>query len=154
NALLAHRWRDETAGLISDVDDLWLAFVRPYSNLDAVVTQELDYDSAIHIIYDYSGRERSLVGQVLSSGADATPIAIGELNRGQGMLDANWRNSYVLASQGGFYGAIRARYADAKSQYDTLHGMLHEAFYGQGAGRHNALPISADLWLELSDQYL
>src|SRR5262249_794429 len=153
-ASLINRWRNETAGLIDDVDDLWLHFVRAYANRDALVTQQLRYNRILRTIYDYSGRERSLVSQVLASGDHATAEDIGELNRGQGVLDPNWRYSYELATQAGFYDSIRSRYSDAKSQYDTLHGMLHEAFYGSGAGRHGALPISAEFWLELSDQYL
>src|SRR5262249_22323440 len=107
---LERRWQDETSALVVAVDNLWLNFVRPYGNLDAVVAQQLRYNQALHRIFDYSGRERSQVGLVLSGSADATVRNIAELNHGQGVLETNWLNAYELAVQSGFYPAIRTRF--------------------------------------------
>ncbi|MES1199906.1 MAG: PAS domain S-box protein [Pseudomonadota bacterium] len=128
--------------------------MRPYANIDASVTQELRYQNFLSLIYDYSGRERSLVTQVLSSPAHSDASQLINLQRGQGVLEVSWRSTFVLALQSGLYPDIQADYADAKSHYDAVHGMLEEAFYSPEAAQQGAFPLSAGLWLELSDQYL
>ena len=150
---IAAHWDDEIAGFIADADGLWLELVRPFSGIDAVVTQQLHYNRFLAAIYDQSGRERSLVAGVLAQERTPRPVELARLNHVQGALDVSWANLHAFAIQGGFFHAIASVYSDAKSHYDVLHGMLDDAFYGPDAGG-GVLPLSSGLWLELSDQYL
>jgi hypothetical protein len=152
DAALAPRWEAVSTALMADVENLWLGFVRPFSNDDAVLTQHLRYRHMLRTITDYTGRERSIIGQLLSENVSPSLEQTAELLRGQGILDQSWRLSRLIAEESGLYPAIAAEYNDAESHYATLHDMTREMFYVQGARQRGGYPIGPDLWFELSSQ--
>ncbi|QGZ93422.1 ATP-binding protein [Terricaulis silvestris] len=152
DSALASRWEATSTALMTDVENLWLGFVRPFSNDDAVLTQHLRYRHMLRTITDYTGRERSIIGQLLSENVNPSLEQTAELLRGQGMLDQSWRLSRLIADESGLYPAIAAEYNDAESHYATLHDMTREMFYVQGARYRGVYPIGPDLWFELSSQ--
>lgn len=149
---LVDDWIGAVTGSIEETDALWLVLVSPYSGVDATVTQRLRYMRALSTVSDYSGRERSLVTQMLSGRDHISPYELAQMNHARGVLDVSWRAARDLAIQGNFYEEIAGNFLDAKSQYDTLHGMLLETFYAPNA-RGGALPLSPSIWLALSEQY-
>jgi signal transduction histidine kinase/ActR/RegA family two-component response regulator/HAMP domain-containing protein len=148
---LASDWEGASTALMDEVERLWISFIRPFTNIDAVVTQHLRYRHMLRTITDFSGRERSIIGQVLSQNTGATPEQTAMLLRDQGELDLSWRTSRLLAEQSGLYPDISAEYSDAESHYATLDGMVRELFYVPGAHR-GGYPIGPDFWFELSSQ--
>jgi signal transduction histidine kinase/ActR/RegA family two-component response regulator len=151
DAQISSLWANEATALMSDVEALWVQFIRPFANIDATVTQHLRYRHMLRTITDYSGRERSIIGQVLSQRGPATPEQTAELLRAQGVLELAWSTSRLLAEQSGLYPQIAAEYEDAESHYATLGDMTHDTFYVPGARRAD-YPIGPDLWFELSSQ--
>jgi signal transduction histidine kinase/ActR/RegA family two-component response regulator len=149
---LARRWEWSATELMTDTDALWSRFIRPFTDFDAVATQHLRYRHTLRTITDYTGRERSIIGQILSENADPTLEQTAALLRAQGVLDLSWRNARVLAEQGNLYGTIAPYFTDAASHYATLHDMSREMFYVPGARNGGAYPITPDLWFELSSQ--
>jgi hypothetical protein len=133
------------------VDQLWAGFIRPYAQVDAVVTQHLRYRHMLRTIRDYSGRERSIIGQILSQDVGAAPEQTATLLRDQGELDLAWRMSQLLAEQSGLYPQIAPEYSDAESHYETLDGMVRDLFYVPGV-HQGGYPITPDFWFELSSQ--
>jgi PAS domain S-box-containing protein len=149
---LATRWTMEVNQLTEDSDRLWNGFVRHFTNIDPVVTQYQGFKHFLRTITDYTGRERSLIGQLIAESADPSPQQIAGLQRGQGIVEQSWGTSRALADQGGFYSAIASAYTDAQSHYTTTHGMIENLFYMPGTRQGNVYPISADLWFELSTE--
>jgi len=149
---LAKRWSDQATGLIQQTQDLWIGFVKHFTDIDPVVTQHLRFKHFLGIITDYTGRERALISRLLVENADPTPDEVAQLLRGEGTIDLSWKVSLILADHSGLYPAIASSYADAKSHYSTLHDMMRDLFYVPGARHGVAYPIGADLWLELSTQ--
>jgi PAS domain S-box-containing protein len=149
---LAERWGAEATSLLTETETLWVAFVRPFTAIDPVVTQHLRYMHLLRTIVDYAGRERSLVGQLIARNVDATPEQTARLLRGEGVVELSWRFSRVIAEQSGLYATVEPYFNDAKSHYDTLQGMLEEMFYVPGARYGGGYLIDADLWFELSTQ--
>jgi signal transduction histidine kinase/ActR/RegA family two-component response regulator len=147
---LARRWEDASTALMTDAENLWIAFIAPYTNVDAVLSQHLRYRHLLRTITDYAGRERSIIGQVLSENAAATPQQAADLQRAQGTLSLSWRFSRLIAEQSGLFEAIEPQYTDAESHFATLHGMTQEMFYTPGV--RGSYPIGPDLWFELSSQ--
>jgi signal transduction histidine kinase/ActR/RegA family two-component response regulator/HAMP domain-containing protein len=151
DARLARDWEASTTALMDQVERLWAGFIRPYAGVDAVVTLHLRYRHMLRTIMDYTGRERSIIGQVISQDAGAAPEQTATLLRDQGELDLAWRMSRLLAEQSGLYGAIALEYSDAESHYQTLDGMVRDLFYVPGVHR-GGYPITPDFWFELSSQ--
>lgn len=149
---LPDQWERATTIFMNDADRLWLRFIRPYSGFDATVAHHLRYRHALRTIADYSGRERSIIGGILSENADPTLKQTSELLRHQGVLALSWQTSRILAEQSGLYPLIAPSYRDAASHYATLHDMSRELFYVPGAHHGGVYPIGPDLWFELSSQ--
>ncbi len=149
---IATRWGHAADDLMSDAENLWINFIRPYMNFDATVTQHLRYRHFLRTITDYTGRERSAIGQILSQNSSPTSDQIAELLRGEGVLDLSWATSRILAQQSGLYPSVGTQFTDAASHYATLHDMSRELFYVPGAGHRGVYPIGPDLWFELSSQ--
>ncbi len=149
---LAARWESAAEELLAESESLWLAYIRPFMAIDPIVTQHLRYRQSLRTITDYTGRERSIIGQVLSENAEPSPAQTGELLRAQGVLALSWRNARIVAEQSGLYATVASAFADAESHYATLYDMTREMFYvphGSGAA---AFPLGADLYFELSSQ--
>jgi PAS domain S-box-containing protein len=149
---LAKRKSDEVTALIGDADALWTEFVKHFTGIDATATEHLWYKQYLRIITDYSGRERSLISQLIADNATPTPANIAELQRGQGIIDLSWQMSHMLADQGGILPVVAPYYADASSHYSTVHGMIEGLFYEPASGTTTVYPIGLDLWFELSNQ--
>lgn len=152
DAALARQWETASTALMADAENLWVAFITPFTNVDAVLTQHLRYRHLLRTITDYTGRERSIIGQILSENAAPTPQQAADLQRAQATLDLSWRFSRLIAEQSGLFDAIAPDYTDAESHSATLHGMTREMFYVPGAGQAGGYPIGPDLWFELSGQ--
>lgn len=149
---IAGRWSKEVTALIVETQNLWIGFVRHFTEIDPVVTEHLWYKHFLRTITDYSGRERSLIGQLIVENADPTPEQIARLLRGQGVTEESWQMAQVLAEQSGLYATIAPYYTDARSHYSTMHDMIQDMFYVPGARHGETYPISVDLWFELSMQ--
>lgn len=149
---VSERWSKEVTSLILETQNLWIGFVRHFTEIDPVVTEHLWYKHFLRTITDYSGRERSLIGQLIVENADPTPEQVAQLLRGQGVTEESWQMARVLAGQSGLYGTIAPYYTDAKSHYSTMHDMIQDMFYVPGARHGETYPISVDLWFELSMQ--
>ncbi|HVK81204.1 MAG TPA: hypothetical protein VM915_11400, partial [Verrucomicrobiae bacterium] len=63
NPELAGRWEDAATNLMEETDRLWVAFIGPHSAIEPVITQHLVYRNALRTVTDYTGRERSIIGQ-------------------------------------------------------------------------------------------
>jgi signal transduction histidine kinase/ActR/RegA family two-component response regulator len=148
---LSETWNNEATTLMSGAEALWVQFIEPFTRIDATVTQHLRYRHMLRTITDYSGRERSIIGQILSQRGPASAEQTAELLRAEGVLDLSWRTSKLLARQSGLYAEIAPEFDDAESHYATLAGMTSSSFYIPGA-RRSDYPIGADLWFELSSQ--
>lgn len=146
------RWSNEVTALIVETQNLWIGFVRHFTEIDPIVTEHLWYKHFLRSITDYSGRERSLIGQLIVENADPTPQQIAQLLRGQGVTEQSWQMTRVLAEQSGLYTAIAPYYSDARSHYLTMHDMIQDMFYVPGARHGETYPIGVDLWFELSMQ--
>ena len=149
---LSVRWSGEMNALKLDADELWVRFSGHLTDIDPIVTLHLRFKHFLRIITDYAGRERSLIGQLLSENADPKRQDIVELQRGQGAVALSWEMSRTLADQSGLYSSIAPYYTDASSHYLTMHDMIQNLFYVPQARRGGTYPISADLWFELSTQ--
>jgi signal transduction histidine kinase/CheY-like chemotaxis protein len=153
DAGLVAQWEATTTAVMGDIAQLWAAFTQPFTNVDPVITQHLRYRHLLRAITDYTGRERSIIGQILSENADPTPEQTAELLRTQGILEQDWALTRTIAEQSGLYDGIAAEYVDAESHYATVHDMTREMFYVPGVRRGNVVyPIGPDFWFELSSQ--
>jgi PAS domain S-box-containing protein len=151
-AELSARWSDEGTALISDTENLAIGFAGHFAHIDPAATQQFWYKHFLRSVVDYTGRERSLIGQLIVENADPTPSQVAELLRGQGIAEQSWQMTRILAQQSGLYPAIAPAYRDARSQYATMHDMIRDMFYVPGARHRAVYPISIDLWFELSTQ--
>ncbi|HSZ74938.1 MAG TPA: PAS domain S-box protein, partial [Rhizomicrobium sp.] len=149
---LAAQWSNEVTGLILETENLWIAFIRHFTNIDPVVTEHLWVKHFVRTITDYTGRERSLIGQLIVENVDPTPKQISQLRRGQGVIDESWEMTRVLAQQSNLYSTIAPYYTDALSHYSTMHDMVRAMFYVPDAHHGQTYPISIDLWFELSTE--
>lgn len=149
---LARQWSSEVTALTEETDKLWTGFIRHFTDIDPNVTQHLLLKHFLRTITDYTGRERSLIGQLIAENADPKPEDIVELQHGQGILGLSWEMSRSLAQQSGLFPSIASYFADANSHYSTMHGMIQNLFYVPQGRRGATYPISADLWFELSTQ--
>ncbi len=149
---LAERWYGEATALTQQTEDLWIQFVRHFTDIHPVITQHMRFKHFLRIITDYTGRQRSIIGRLLVENADPTVQESVALLRGQGVVDLAWRFSNLLAQQSGLFPAITASYTDAKSHYLTINDMMQDIFYIPGARHGASYPIDVNLWFELSDQ--
>jgi len=149
---VAARWSNDVTSLILETQNLWIGFVRHFTRIDPIVTEQLWYKHFLRTITDYSGRERSLIGQLIVENADPTPEQVAQLLRGQGVTEESWQMARVLAEQSGLYTSIAPYYTDARSHYSTMHDMIQDMFYVPGARHGETYPIGVDLWFELSNQ--
>jgi PAS domain S-box-containing protein len=145
-------WSSEMNALMLESDELWVGFSSHLVDIDPIVTLHLRFEHLLRIITDYAGRERSLIGQLLSENADPSPQDIVALQRGQGAVALSWQISRTLADQSGLYPSIAPYYTDASSHYSTMHDMIQNLFYVPQEREGGVYPISADLWFELSTQ--
>ena len=149
---LPGRWSTEVTAFMADTENLWVGFVGYFTNIDPIVTQHLWFKHLLRTITDYTGRERSLVGQLIAEDAKPTPDQIAQLLRGQGIVEASWSMGRILAGQSGLYRSIAPVYTDASSHYSTMRDMIQSIVYVPQDGAGAEYPISADLWFELSNQ--
>jgi PAS domain S-box-containing protein len=152
NPDLPDRWSGEVTALMSATENLWIGFVSHFTDVDPIVTQHLLFKHLLRTITDYTGRERSLVGRLITENSDPTPEQIGQLLRGRGIVETDWQMSRMLADQSGLFPAIGPRYSDASSHYFTMRDMLQNLFYVPDARHGATYPIGVDLWFELSTQ--
>jgi signal transduction histidine kinase/ActR/RegA family two-component response regulator len=149
----AETWEATATRLIEETEALWLAHISPFTGVDATVTQHVRYLQALRTITDYTGRRRSIIGQLLAENAPPSSERSAALLRAEGVIDEAWRNARVAAEQSGLYVSIASAYADAESHYATLQDMTRGMFEAQGPlTRWNGYAIGPDLWFELSSQ--
>jgi signal transduction histidine kinase/ActR/RegA family two-component response regulator len=151
DANLSQTWDADATGLMSEVERLWLRFINPFARIDATVSLHLRYRHMLRTITDYSGRQRSIIGQILTQRGSASADQTAELLLAKGVLQLSWSTSRLLAEQSGLYPEIAPQYEDAESHYETLRDMTSGSFYVPGARRAD-YPIDAALWFELSSQ--
>jgi PAS domain S-box-containing protein len=149
---LVQGWYDIATEVMSDAESLWLIVIGPYTDIDAGTTLHLRFKHFLRTITDYTGRERSIIGQIIAEDADPTIEQTSALLRGEGVLELSWSTSRLLAEQSGLFPGIAAAYSDAESHYATMHDMSRGSFYVPGARLEGPYPIGPDLWFELSDQ--
>jgi PAS domain S-box-containing protein len=149
---LAQRWNDETSSFLLKTHELWNGFIKHFTDIDPVVTQHLRLKNFLRKLIDYTSAERSLIGQLIAQNRTPTAGEVAQLLRGRGATELSWQFSRLLADQSGVYPAIAAEYSDALSHQNTLQEMIQDTFYQPGVGAPAPLPISADLWFELSAQ--
>jgi signal transduction histidine kinase/CheY-like chemotaxis protein len=149
---LPERWSAEVTASMADTENLWIGFVRNFTGIDPVVTQHLWFKHVLRQITDHTGRERSLVGQLIVESSSPTPEQLEQLLRGQGIVETSWAMSRVLADQSALYPAIAPVYADASSHYSTMRDMIQNMVYVAEDPGPVEYPITADLWFELSTQ--
>jgi PAS domain S-box-containing protein len=152
DAALPGRWSAEVAAFMSETQGLWNVFIKPFAGVDPYTTQHLRFKYLLRTIIDRAGRERSVIGGLITANAPPTPEQVSELLRDQGTSDLAWSMGRMLAEHSGLYPSIAAEYTDATSHYATLHEMIQGIFYVPGAGGAVAYPIGIDLWLEMSTQ--
>jgi len=149
---LAGRWSGEVTELMSEAESLWIGFARHFIDVDPIVTQHLWFKYVLRTITDHTGRERSLIGQLIAEDADPTPEQVALLMRGRGIVETNWQMGRILADQSGLSVGIGPDYTDASSHYFTMHDMIRDLFYVPTARQGAPYPIGIDLWFELSTQ--
>ncbi|MBI1211825.1 MAG: PAS domain S-box protein [Alphaproteobacteria bacterium] len=149
---LPGKWSGEVSALIADTDGLWVAFLKHFTDIDPIVSQHLRIKHLLREIIEYSGRERSQIGQLITENVGPTPAQVAALLRGKGAIDLSWQMSRVIAEQSGLYKSIAPAFVDARSHYDTMHEMIQDMFYVPGARHGAAYPISVALWFELSTE--
>ncbi|HTE42448.1 MAG TPA: ATP-binding protein, partial [Steroidobacteraceae bacterium] len=132
---------------------LWMGFVRNFTDIDTNVTLHLRYKRFLRIITDYTGRERSLIGQLIAGSMYPTPETVADLQRGQGIVALSWQISRELADQGRLYPIVGPYYDDAFSHYSTMSGIVQGILdVPQARTGVATYPVSLDLWFELSTQ--
>lgn len=149
---LVQRWDAEGSSFLLKTHDLWNGFIKHFTDIDPVVTQHLRLKHFIRRLIDYTGRERSLIGRLIAENRTPVPEEVAQLLRGRGATELSWQFSRLLAEQSRIYPSIAADYNDALSHQNTLQEMVQDTFYQPGATAQGPLPISADLWFELSAQ--
>lgn len=152
DAALAGRWSNEVSSLLLQTQDLWNGFIKHFTNIDAVVTQHLRFKHFVRTLIEYSGRERSTIGQLIAENVAPTTAQVSELLQTRGAATLSWQFSRLLADQSNLYPVIAGAYTDAASHHATMHDMVQDVFYEPGVKREGPYPISADLWFELSTQ--
>ena len=114
------------------------------------------FKQQLRTIVDYMGRERSLIGQLITENAAPNGEQIAQLFRGQGVIAANWQMSRTLAEQSGLYGAIAPRYQATPTAIIPPCATWRRASVlstQRRERRHRkSYPIGVDLWFELSDE--
>jgi PAS domain S-box-containing protein len=143
-------WRGRIAVLLESTQALWNVAAALHADIDPIVTLHLRYKNSLRAIRDHAGEERALVGQVIARRTPPTSDEIAAFLRDQGATDEDWRFNRSAAEQSGLYAKVAPAYSDAVSQYATLRDMLKDSYFVPG--RATGLPISADLWFELSTQ--
>jgi PAS domain S-box-containing protein len=149
---LSDKWSNAVSAVMHDTETLWIAFVKHFTEIDPIVTQHLRFKHLLRTIIDYSGRERSLIGQLLVENIGPTSEQVAQLLRGKGAIDLSWQMTRVIADQSRLYSSIAAEYTDAESHYKTMHEMIQDMFYVPGAHRDQVYPISIGLWFELATE--
>lgn len=150
---LSDRWFAQSTDLITQIQDLWMEFVRHFTAIDPIVTQHLRYKHFLRVIADYDGRARAIIGRILVENTNPTPEEFNQLLHSQGIIELSWKISEILASHSGLMATIAPYYSDARSHYFTLHDMVKDIFYIlPGSRPHISYPIGVSLWFELSAQ--
>lgn len=149
---LAKSWSDEATRLMLETDTLWMGFARNYTDIDPQVTLHLRFKRFLRIITDYTGRERSLIGQLIADRAYPTTEDVAELQRGQGIVALSWQISREVADQSRLYPVIAADFEDALSHHSTMSGIVQAILDVPQARTFAIYPIGLDLWFELSTQ--
>jgi PAS domain S-box-containing protein len=149
---LSDRWSQEVSLLLSQTQELWNGFIRHFTNIDAIATQHLRLKHFLRRLIEYTGSERSTIGQLIAENAPPTTAQFSELLQARGAAKLSWQFSRLLADQSNLYPLIAGAYTDAASHYATMHDMVEDVFYKPGFKHNGPYPISADLWFELSTQ--
>lgn len=149
---LSQHWFVDATSMILQTQDLWMGFIKNYTNIDPSAILHMRFKYFLGIIMEYSGRERSLIGRLIVDNADPTSSEQAELLKWQSVVDFGWSISDMFASQGRLYPAITPYFKDAKSHYYTIYDMVHGMFYVPGSHHVGQYPISVDFWLDLATQ--
>ena len=146
------QWNGAANGLLAETETLWVVFTRHFTSIDAVATQRLRYRHFMRTITDYTGRERSIIAQLLSENRDPSIDETAQLLRAEGVLELAWRMSRQVAEQSDLYAAIAPYYTDAESHFSVMRDMSRETFFVPGARHGGSYLIGPELWFELTSQ--
>jgi len=149
---ISERWFRESTNMILQMQDLWAAFVKDYIDVDPIVNIQMRFKYFLWMAMEYTGRERSVIGQLIVENARATPEEQSQLLRWQGIVDFCWKNIHSLVDQSRIGGIIAPYMKDAESDYANINDMVGDVFYAPGARQKTPYPISGDLWLQLTTQ--
>ena len=149
---LSQNWFQGTTDLILQTQDLWMEFIRNSAAMDAKVVLHMRFKYLLSQIMEYSGRERSIISELIAENTDPTPQQQIALLEWQGAIDISWANSGTLAIQGNLFPAIEPYFKDAKSHYFTVYDMVRDIFYIPGPHHKGLYPLSLEFWLDLSSQ--
>jgi PAS domain S-box-containing protein len=152
NERLMATWSTVATTLIENTQTLWAAFMGHFSAVDPVATQHLQYKAYLRTIVDYTGRERSMIGQLLASNSGATSRQIAKLLRGRGITQTSWAGAKTIAEQSGLQKQVGGYLLDAESHYSTMEDMVQDLFLIPGPRPTTRYPISPALWFELSNE--
>jgi len=152
DAALSQLWFKDATALIRQTQDVWMTFIKHYTDVDPYVVLHMQFKYFLGIIMEYSGRERSLIGRLIAENIDPTVQEQVQLLQWQSAVELGWRTSETLAAQGGLSPAIDPYIKDARSHYFTVYDMVRDIFYVPGAKHGASYPISVEFWLDLASQ--
>ena len=151
--VLAKSWSDEVTRLMLETDALWMAFVKNFTDIDPNVTLHLRYKRFLRTITDYTGRERSLIGQLIAERMYPTPETVAELQRGQGIVALSLADQPRTCRPRSPLSHHRFRFRGrAQSPFHDVRHRSGLSWMSHRRGPFAIYPISLDLWFELSTQ--
>ncbi len=148
---LSRRTFNVITSMIMETRNLWIELTTHFTDIDPIVTMHLRFKHLLRVVMDYSGRQRSLIGQLIIENADPSPQQQANLLLWQGTLALAWSNGTTLAQQSNL-SALLPYLKDAQSHYLNVHDMVKDLFFIPGNKHGASYPISADLWLEIATQ--
>ncbi len=151
-AILAEQWFQQGTYFIVQTQDMWMGFIKHFSDIDSAITLQMRFKHFLGIIMEYNGRERAIIGRLLVENSPITPEQQANLLTWHGSVEMGWARLNSLAIQSGLDVVIMPYLNDTESHYAALFGMIHDMFYIPGAKAVKKYPISLELWLELSSQ--
>ncbi len=148
----AEAWFGEATELIMQIQDLWMEFIKHYSDIDPAVTLHMRFKHFLAVIMEYTGRSRAVIGRLIVEEATATPAEQANLIKWQGAIELGWGRINSFANQVGLYPSITPYVDDAVSHYTIVYEMVRDMFYVPGVKHSAPYPMSVELWLEVSSQ--
>ena len=120
---LAKQWMDATEDLEDQGDALWTTVLRPHINVYPAVTRNLRASHFLRLMYDYSGRVRSMATPIIL-GAPFSREEMFNLQHIEGARNVSWDAGILIIQQTGLYPAMENQVADAKRDCQTVQDVI------------------------------